>query len=239
MKVKVLSWNIWGGKYLDEVISQLKEIDADIIGLQEVKEIISGDNRANIAQQIAQELGYQYFYCKAYTDDRHEGGFDFGNAILTKFPIVKSECLVLSGTEYYQKDALTEPRAACVCSVKIGDQRLKIVNIHLGYSRDASLSPLRKIQLDLVLKLVEDKRIVLAGDFNSIPESEVVKKLNEVMINTDPILDQKTKTDVDTPGQPQFRIDYIFVSPDLKFSNFQILETEASDHKPILVEIEI
>jgi exonuclease III len=58
MKLKILSWNIWCGTYLDEVIKFLKIADSDIIALQEVAE----DNRGNISEIIAKELGYKYVY---------------------------------------------------------------------------------------------------------------------------------------------------------------------------------
>jgi len=56
MKIKVLSWNIWCGTYLEEVIKFLKKADADIIALQEV----SIDERGNLSEIIAKRLGYKH-----------------------------------------------------------------------------------------------------------------------------------------------------------------------------------
>ena len=58
MKVKILSWNIWCGTYLDEVTEFLKNANADIIALQEVVE----DERGNLVEIIAKELGYKYVH---------------------------------------------------------------------------------------------------------------------------------------------------------------------------------
>ncbi len=240
MTLKVLSWNILGGKYLDKVIKQLKEIDADIIGLQEVKEHIDKEsNRVNIAQTIAQTLGYHFAFCESFIDDRHEKNYYLGNAILSRFPLDEVSCLDLSRADEYRHDALTEPRVANIGFVRTKNSSFKIINTHLGYSRDAKKTPIREEQLKNLIEVFDNDQVILMGDFNSIPESFVVKELTEILNNTDSDLSKVTKTDLNKPGQPQFRIDYIFVSKDQKFSNFQVLETDASDHKPITVEIEV
>jgi endonuclease/exonuclease/phosphatase family metal-dependent hydrolase len=239
MSLKVVSWNILGGKYLDAVIAQLKEIDADIIGLQEIKEFIKGDHRENIAQTIAQSLGYHFVFCESFIDDRHERNYSLGNAILTKLPIDSSNCLSLSGVNQYQYDAMTEPRSACICNFKIKGKNLKVINTHLGFSRESTLTSIRKEQLHNLVELVDQDHVVLMGDLNSIPESEIVKTLNNLMINTDSDLTKTTKIDDDVPGNPKVRIDYIFVTKNLSHQNFQILPTEASDHNPIQVELDL
>lgn len=57
MNVKLLSWNIWGGQYLPEIVDFLKKEKADIIALQEVIEDLNGAN--NVAKIIAQKLRYE------------------------------------------------------------------------------------------------------------------------------------------------------------------------------------
>src|SRR3989344_3149830 len=96
MKLKLLSWNIWCGTYLDEVIKFLKTTNADIIALQEVAE----DERGNISKIIADKLGYKYVYTTDidmplkylpnYKKD-DEGTKKMGNAILSKYEILNSK----------------------------------------------------------------------------------------------------------------------------------------------------
>src|SRR5256885_2098271 len=94
MLVKLLSWNIWGGRYLDDVIAFLKMSNADIIGLQEVIEFQSSKN---MAEEIAEQLGYECVFYKAGTIDKNGKSYNLGNAILSKFPFQKSRYRFLKG----------------------------------------------------------------------------------------------------------------------------------------------
>lgn len=236
MKVKVLSWNIWKGKHLSQIIGLLRKEDADIIGLQEVIQSSSVPNQAKV---IAQTLGYHSFYCPVFTTDRHEPIFDIGNAFLAKLPISGSTCHILSSFDTYQKNAATEPRGAIKASLQIGNRRINFITTHLAYSQELEDSAIRIAQLNKLLPLLEEERVVLMGDFNSLPDSEIIKTLEQKLVNTDPNPTQASWTDYQDPSNPKYRIDYIFASKDLKVLDFQILESQASDHKPLKVELEI
>lgn len=58
MKIKVVSWNIWYGKYLDEIIKYLKDEKADIVCLQET--VANMDGSDNTAKKIAQKLSVKF-----------------------------------------------------------------------------------------------------------------------------------------------------------------------------------
>jgi endonuclease/exonuclease/phosphatase family metal-dependent hydrolase len=235
MKLKVLSWNIWQGKYLDKVKEILKEQDCDILALQE---IVESPDRENIAKSIANDLGYEYVYHRAFTDDRHGKSYDLGNAILSKFPIKSSEHITLSREDDYKGDSLTEPRRACKAQLKIKGKSLTILSVHLGYSRGEELTEVRKKQLESLTTVLKPTNFILMGDFNSVPESPITKKLNSMLVNTDKS-SKFTKTDYSTPGNPQFRIDYIYTSPDIKALSSEIIQTDASDHKPLIATLEV
>lgn len=230
MVVKVLSWNIWAGKNLDKVIEFLSQVDADIIGLQEVKV----QNGQNDAEEIAKKLKANFFYCKTFTDDRHSvPTYQLGNAILTKFTIEKSVCHELSSLELYRKSSETEPRTAVEVNLHINGngKSLNLFSAHLAHSPRLRPSKMRDIQLNNLLKHLSNPLTILMGDFNSQPDSEIIKKLGKILINTD--------KDPIKPTMNDMRIDYIFVSKDITVKRFRILGSDASDHLPILAEIEV
>ncbi|MBI2011595.1 endonuclease/exonuclease/phosphatase family protein [Candidatus Daviesbacteria bacterium] len=242
MKLKILSWNIWKGKYLDQVIEVLKKENADILGLQEVIEkdeedlnLQSGIGRLNLAEIIASKLGYQKVWYKAFTTDRHTPIFDIGNALLSKYPILESKCIFLSGLDLYQKSPETEPRIAIKAKIDINGKILNVITTHLGWSENQQASKIRELQVEKLLQLIKEESTILMGDFNSLPDSPEVKKIEIVLVNTDPNPIEPSATDF----KADFRIDYIFVSKDLKFSNFRMIDSDASDHKPLVVEIDI
>jgi len=245
MKIKVLSWNIWKGKYLDNVIRFLKENDADIIGLQEVTEEDTTEGRRNLAKIIAKSLDYNYAYFKAFTTDRHEKVYDYGNAILTKHQIENPNYYFLSDLSDYKKDAETEPRIAGIAEININDKRVKIVNVHLAYSHELRSSKMRIKQIENLTKLINSNKTILMGDFNASNFSGEMNMVNEIVKNADQNSDKPTWSVFPTNYKGfevkglDYRIDHIFVSKDVKVMDFKVEESTASDHLPISATIEI
>lgn len=90
--IKVVSYNIQYGRgqdgevNLQRTIDTLKEINADIISLQEVERYSLSSGFEDQIQSIAKELGMNgvFFPSVAYP------GMYYGNAILSRFPIKES-----------------------------------------------------------------------------------------------------------------------------------------------------
>ncbi len=235
--MKIVSWNIWKGKYFKQIIMDLKKLDADIIGLQEVKVYEENNKNQNIAEMISRKLNYQYIYCKSFTTDRHTPSFEIGNAILSRYPIISSKCHILSTLKEYKGSAETEPRTAVEIKIKFSTKELTVFNTHLGYSSDLSDTLLQKEQIHKLINVLPNKTTVLMGDFNALPQSEIIRKIEEKMANTDDILQTPTRIEEKEGLRKEVRIDYIFTSKDMTFSNFQIHETSASDHRPLSVQL--
>ena len=178
MKVKILSWNIWCGTYLDEVTEFLKNANADIIALQEVVE----DERGNLVEIIAKELGYKYvhaigmnmpvrFLPKYEKDDKRT--IKFGTAILSKYKIVDSKIHELVDEN---------KRLVVEADIKIGNEILHIFSIHLKHTHQKP-SEIQDVETENLLKLLPEKNTIVMGDFNALPESSVIQKVNQVLQN--------------------------------------------------------
>lgn len=90
--IKLLQWNIERGYQLDRIIQQLRDIDADVISLQEVDLRCERSGSKDIGGLIAEALGLNYLFicefeeCRSVLRDEHsQGGGVHGNAIMTKF----------------------------------------------------------------------------------------------------------------------------------------------------------
>jgi endonuclease/exonuclease/phosphatase family metal-dependent hydrolase len=80
---------------------------------------------------------------------------------------------------------------------------------------------------------------VVMGDLNSLPDSEAVANMLDagfIDVSRE-ISEQPTYTYYS--ANPDHQIDYIFVTPDLGYSDFVIPRTTASDHLPLVVTVEI
>lgn len=245
MKIKILSWNIWHGKHLDKIIQFLRSADADILGIQEVAEKNEEGKTSNTASIIAKKLGYESIYSKATTLTNFNPQYDLGNAILTKFPIQTSYFQLLSGEDLYKSTPQTEPRVAVIAEIKTGSKTLKVITTHLAYSARFIPHPMRDLQVKNLIKLIRGPNTILMGDFNSLPKSQVIKQISKHLVNTDPNPKDPTWTiyPFDFPDfketELRHRLDYIFVSHDVKVLNFKVGKTDGSDHLPISAEIEI
>src|SRR5499426_4143552 len=69
------------------IVSVLKEINADIVALQEVLCVQGRDSQSDQAHFIARELGFNY--CMGHNRILKEG--IYGNLVLSRFPLLGSE----------------------------------------------------------------------------------------------------------------------------------------------------
>jgi len=233
MKLKLLSWNTWHGNHIKKIVDFLDDHRPDIIGLQEVIE----KDGSNTAAEIACQLNYNFVYFRAI--DKFGTDPAQGNAILTKFPIEKSERHFLSDMSTYRGTAETEPRIAVGVKIMVNNEPLSVFTVHLAYSNGFQQSEMRDLQVDNLLKLISQSRTILMGDFNSGPTSTCVEKITGVMSNTDSVLTKPTWTiyPFDHEGfqetELRHRLDYIFVSKDIVVENFSIPFSKGSDHLPV------
>lgn len=244
MQITLMSWNLWHGEFLDDIIAFIKRQNADIIALQEVVDL-PGEPR--MAARIAEATGYHYAHFKAFTNDRHDPPDDQGNTILSRFQIEAASAHALSSLDDYDGTAETEPRIAVKVCVRAGSSGLAVLNTHLAHTTDLKSCRTRLRQIDNLLALVEPQRTVLMGDFNVEPGSEELARVRRVLHNADPdptaptafLYDHDKANGHYERTEPHVRIDHIFVTPDIRVRSFEILDTLASDHYPILAVVEV
>src|SRR3989304_6742529 len=235
MQIKLLSWNIWGGRHIDEVIDILKNANADIIALQEVIK----EKDTNTALTIADRLKYESVYAlempisSKWTGPvrEKEETLMFGNAILSKHKIVFSKNYELS-TE--------ESRIAISVDISIGDSILHVFSIHLKHihvtKNDPKVVGFLKGQADKLASLLPPERTIVMGDFNALPESYTIRKMRSTMQDTEKGSSTPTWSvypegcDICAPKRVEYKLDYIFVSKDLKTKEFKIGDSNGYNH---------
>lgn len=98
-----------------------------------------------------------------------------------------------------------------------------------------------------MLEIIKNKKenYLLTGDFNATPDSPTITTIKNHLINCGPEFSENTwttKTFVEgdfSENNLNWRLDYIFRTKDIKNMDAKIMQTDASDHLPLLLSIDI
>jgi len=226
-QIKVLSWNLWWKfeNYLDRqklIFNELIGLNPDILCLQEVWE----DSESSQAKEIADLFGYEYAYSKSFEID----GVSFGNAIISKFPILRSSSHFIPTLLEFN-----ENRTLIHCEVNYFDTKIDVLCTHLNYKYDQS--DIRQKQVAFILEYISKLEVskfpcVLCGDFNADPLSDEIMQIVGLKspIKRTVLRDAWQLTNRNDPGytwsninsyarktlEIDRRIDYIFVNKPTK-----------------------
>lgn len=160
--LRVVSYNVFWGHYRDALFKDFENLEklrtADIILLQEVPGTVDG--LQNLAEELAQKYQYNYVYapgCILY-------GSNWGNAILSRWPITDFKKVLLPLSEP------TSQRAAIGATAVTPNGPLRLYSVHLRvfFSDSTRRERSRAAQ---VLPVIQDAvsygiPAVIGGDFN-------------------------------------------------------------------------
>src|SRR5690606_37716165 len=128
----VATWNIHHSRGLDDrvdldrIAAEIRAVGADIVALQEVDVGVARSGRLDLPAELARRLGMQAAFGKNID---HQGG-DYGNAILSRFPIRSS------GNHHYEMIRTGEQRGALVARLTTPCGPLVVVSTHIDYRGD-------------------------------------------------------------------------------------------------------
>jgi endonuclease/exonuclease/phosphatase family metal-dependent hydrolase len=132
------------------ILGVLREIDADIVALQEVE---AHDTGGDMLEFLARATGFQAI--AGTTLVRHDG--HFGNGLLTRCPVRGKQLIDLSVRR-------REPRGAIAADLDCHGKSLRVVATHLGLKPSE-----RRAQVKALLPLFRERpqdKAVLVGDLN-------------------------------------------------------------------------
>lgn len=159
--IKLASYNtksLMHSQDRDGIVEELKEIDADIVGIQEIDSFTSRSGQYDQMKFLAEEAGYPYFTFDKLID--YQGGA-YGMGILSRYPIKKSEVVQYEA----QCEADSHVRKYGRHVLDVNGKEVVFYNTHLAIrdGEDETSVP----QLTEVLKRMNgDEYALLTGDFN-------------------------------------------------------------------------
>ena len=235
-RMRVLTWNVWWrfGPWQERrkaILTVLRELRPDIVGLQEVW----ARDGENLAEWLAEELGLHWTWAASPAPERWrerlgDPAADIGNAVLSRWPVVAREAVRLPAPA-----SLDDGRLALYALVDAPGHRVPFFTAHLTSATDASA--VRREQVAVLAEFVASRRggtdfpPVVTGDFNAWPDSGEIRLLGgyrtapavpgQVLLDAweyaDPRAPSATR-DTANPHvaaafAPSARIDYVHVGP--------------------------
>lgn len=230
---RVVSYNLHSGRNAagDEVFDQqvefLRTLAPDLLAVQEVDR--DWPRSANIDQSgaLALALDMRGFFSPnllgPWTPGRKT--YQYGIAELWRGGAEMLGGVALPGVPG------REPRGFAYVELETRRGGLIFANIHLGRSPAE-----RSAQAEFVAEWLNSRSLptILVGDFNMIPDSPEYRFLVAAATDVTAGLDLVT-----FPGDvPDRQRDYVFITAGLRAGSVSTIDSDLSDHRPVVVEIE-
>lgn len=214
----------------ERIVEVLREIDADIVALQEVLWVHGAENRNDQAHFIARELELDF----RLGENRKLHGGAYGNVILSRFPMseARNHDISVSGREQ---------RGCLRVDIDLpGKQRLHVYNVHLGTSyRERRDQAGKLLNTDILKNGDHAGPRLLLGDFNDWTRGPASRLLAEHFKSADIRLHLGRFGTY--PGfLPIVHLDHIYFDVSLKLVKAALHRSRAallaSDHLPVVAD---
>ncbi|MGC5327559.1 endonuclease/exonuclease/phosphatase family protein [Brevibacillus sp. SYSU BS000544] len=203
------------------IADEIRELDPDILALQEVDEGLPRSGFVDQAKELSRLLQMNY----AFSPTINFVVGAYGNAVLSKYPIQNVESIALPSSR--------EPRGVMKVTVDANGSPVTLYTTHFGLKASE-----RKQQADTLYQLLQKEQntepTILLGDFNVDQSDPLLAPFRKLL--DDPLAKSKTKF-VTIDGNSLKQIDHIFISDELALSYAKSSTNNRSDHSPVFFEL--
>ena len=234
LRLRILSYNIHHAEGVDgkldvpRIAQVILSVDPDLVALQEVDKNTIRTGKVNQDIELSRLTKMN---CVFGSNITFQGG-QYGNAILSKFPIIKNKNFLLPNVDSGEQRGLLQSQ------IQISNkENVLFFSTHLDHRRSDTERLASAKAINQIISLDNKSPAILAGDFNDVPDSPTLNELGKVWLRTN-----KKILRTIPASKPSRQIDYIFVQPKerWKIIESQILDEDtASDHRAIFSIIEL
>jgi endonuclease/exonuclease/phosphatase family metal-dependent hydrolase len=214
----------------DRIVNVLREVDADIVAMQEILSATDVRHMEDQVGYIASNLGFYAFM----GENRRLNGRAYGNAILSRYPL----CAAVN------HDISTdgrEPRGCMRVDLEVaGAALLHVFNVHLGTAYPERCEQASKLLTSEILgnRTLRGARIVL-GDFNEWTRGLATRLLSAEFASID--IKKYLGRSRTYPGVlPLLHLDHIYFDPVINLKSVALHRSRvalmASDHLPLAAD---
>ncbi len=244
MKLKIMTFNIQHGKNhnmpgevidLPLMVDVVSSCNPDILCLNEVRKGVSPCQNENYPDEPAffeNALGGNCYFDEALEFGK---GCLYGNAVWSKYEFKHTQKYMIPDVPKEERESGVYYETRCILRTdyEIEGKPLTVLSSHFGLA-----SGEQDNAVDTVFSVIEtiDNPVILMGDFNITPEDYNISRLSTVFTDVHGYFGMGDYTF--PSDKPEMKIDYIFTK-DLKILDACTIERIASDHFPIIAEVEI
>ena len=217
----------------------LERLAPDIVALQEVDECSRWAGNFDHLDYLRLHAGFREAVFGI--NNRRTGLLNlcYGNAFLSRHPILHAETVVFGKRSLGEKGFL-------FAEFDVGGCVVPVVNLHLHFSSRAQ----RLTQIDRLLAWLRDQHRlraakwsvmpIVCGDFNtpSTGDDATASLLSHLSDYGDYGLHPLLTPTFPSP-LPRRALDFIFLPAGCRFVSCEVVKSMLSDHRPVLVEMEI
>ncbi len=235
-RLRILTYNIHKSRGVDgrvrpaRIVQVLREVDADIIALQEVP-CTHHSPEKDQARFIADELGFH----SCFGENRRFQGSAYGNLLLSRFPLlaVHNHDITTAGRE----------RRGCLRADIHLESTLHVFNVHLGTSFFERRQQTRKLISPQILDNSELHGVrLVVGDFNEWIR-DLAKKLLSCNLRRASLRTGMGSVRTFPALLPLLHLDQIYFDPALQLERLAVHRSRASliasDHLPLVADFRL
>jgi endonuclease/exonuclease/phosphatase family metal-dependent hydrolase len=224
---------------LRRIADLLEKLGADVVALQEVDECSVWAGSFDHLDYIRAHAGYSH--AAFGINNRRSGIMNlcYGNAILSRFPIMVKETITFGRRRVGEKGFL-------FTEIDVGGRVVPIVNLHLHFGSRKR----RMVQLELLVAWLREKERdrgsswtippIVCGDFNNpdTRDDATAAMLTHLGDYGDYSLHPLAGLTFPSP-LPSRALDFIFMPPGCKAVRSEVIRSFLSDHRPVMVEFSV
>lgn len=266
MKLNIMTYNIASGRDyakdsditaeggsktdLSRCAEVIKDISPDLCGLNEVNNFeeeyaknFNGRSAADQTKFIAEFTGLNSHFFGRAIHLNNRG--DYGNAVISKYPIISSEVIPIPDPEVQDEDGGYESRSITKVKLDVAGG-ITILQVHVGLRISQS-----ELGINTLCRVIDETEgpIIVMGDFNMRPSNELFNKikarLNEIAPDgegyhhTFPSWTYEANVPEKLKKYRYCKIDHIFASKEFKKISCNVHKVRVSDHMPLIATLEI
>jgi endonuclease/exonuclease/phosphatase family metal-dependent hydrolase len=214
---------------LDDISDILSRYKPHVVALQEADAESAWSGSFDHVAYLAAAAGYPW---RTHVNNAESWLFSYGTALLSALPIIETIKHTFESSPPTLDKGFVLAQIEWPYGEKNESRKIDIISVHLDFSRQA----VREMQINQMVEVLSSRMnpTIIMGDFNSewLAEVSVIK---ELVTKTRYITYRPESGDYNSYKDK--RLDWILITNEMEFINYQVLPDTLSDHAMIIADI--